>query len=50
MVTTSISVTENNAERSDDADILLMPTDATRYMTDIFTRSTNTFAYDFEKC
>lgn len=44
MVTTSISVTENNAERSDDVDILLTPADATRYVTaSMFTRSTSTF-------
>jgi len=43
MVTTSISVTENNTERSDDVDILLMPTDATRYVTaSIFTCTTGT--------
>lgn len=44
MVTTSISAIENNAERSDDVDILLTPADATRYVTDsVFTRSTSTF-------
>ena len=44
MVTTSISATENNAERSDDVDILLTSADATRYVTaSVFTRSTSTF-------
>lgn len=44
MVTTSISATENNAERSVDVDILLMSADATRYVTvAMFTRSTSTF-------
>lgn len=44
MVTTSISATVNNAERSDDVDILLTPADAARYARPAaytFTRFTN---------
>ena len=44
MVTTSISATENNAERSDDVDILLTSAEATRYVTtSMFTRFTSIF-------